>query len=282
MTVHQIILIIIKNLFMKTIIACTDFSAASYNACRYAAFLAHKLNCKLTVFNLFDAPLIHSNTGLYLISYSGQKATGEFKTHKQIARLQSQFPKLKIDSFVTTGGFKQELEAFTKAHRVEAAVMGLAAKSRISRYIYGSHGVDVAGKIDCPVVIVPSSYKKHQLSKVLLAVDSHEKLLKSSLHGFENFIKESKAKLNLLHVRTESEVFDPLINTLRIDRKNLKIDLTNAMNIESGVKKYCTSGNADMIAIISKKHSVFYDFFTESNTKKVAFAARVPVMSIHE
>lgn len=267
---------------MKTIIACTDFSEASYNACRYAAFLAHKLNCKLMLFNLFDAPVIHSNTGLYLISYSSQKATSEFKTHKQIARLQSQFPKLKIDSFVTTGGFKQELEAFTKAHRVEAAVMGLAAKSRISRYIYGSHGVDITGKIDCPVIIVPSNYKKHQLSKVLLAVDSHEKLLKSSLYRFENFIKESKVKLDLLHVRTESEVFDPVLHTLRINSKNLKIGVAKANDIESGVKKYCSSGNADMIAIISKKHSAFYNFFSESNTKKVAFAAKVPVMSIHE
>ncbi len=267
---------------MKTIIACTDFSEASYNACRYAAFLAHKLNCKLTLFNLFDAPVIHSNTGLYLISYNSQKATTEYKTQKQIARLQSQFPKLSIDSFVATGGFKQELAAFTKAHRVQAAVMGLAAKSRISRYIYGSHGVDIAGKIDCPVIIVPSNYKKHQLSKVVLAVDSHEKLLKSSLYGFESFIKESKARLDLLHVRTESEVFNPVVHTLRINGKNLKIAVTNAPDIESGVKKYCRPGNADMIAIISKKHSAFYNFFTESNTKKVIFAAKVPVMSVHE
>lgn len=267
---------------MRTIIACTDFSEASYNACSYAAFLAHKLNCKLTLFNLFDAPLIHSNTGLYLISYSGQKATSEFKTHRQIARLQRQFPGLKIDSFVTTGGFKQELEAFTKAHRVAAAVMGLPAKNRISRYIYGSHGVDVTGKIDCPIVIVPSNYKKHQLSKVLLAVDNREKLQKSSLYGFERFIKESNAKLDLLHVRTENEVFAPVAETLRINSKALKIGLTKANDIESGVKKYCASGNVDMIAIISKKHSAFYNFFAESNTKKVVFAAKVPVMSIHE
>lgn len=267
---------------MKTIIACTDFSETSDNACRYAAFLANKLNCKLTIFNMFDAPVIHSNTGLYLISYSGNKTTSQQNTHKLITKLQTQFPKIKMDSFITSGAFKKELEAFTKAHKIEAAVMGLATKNRISKYIYGSHGVDTAGKIDCPVIIVPSNYKNHQLSKVLLTVDSHEKLLKSSLKGFEKFIQESKAKLNLLHVRTEDEIFDPAIDALRVNGKNLKIDVIKANDIQTGVKKHCVTGNIDMIAIISKKHSVFYNFFSESNTKKIAFSSKVPVMSIHE
>lgn len=267
---------------MKTIIACTDFSEASYNACRYAAFLALKLNCKLTIFNLFDAPVIHANTGLFLISYQGRKNAGTQQVHKLVSRLQSQFPKLKMDHFVTSGGFKTELEAFVKAHRVEAAVMGLAAKSRISKFIYGSHGMDVAGKIDCPVIIVPSGYKKHQLSRVLLTVDNQEKVHSASLKGFENFIKESKAKLDLLHVRTQEEIFVPAIDTLKINGKKLKIDTINAHDLQLGVKKYSSPGSVDLIAIISKKHSAFYNFFAESHTKKLAFSAKVPVMSIHE
>ncbi|MES2131185.1 MAG: universal stress protein [Bacteroidota bacterium] len=267
---------------MKTIIACTDYSETSDNACRYAAFLANKLNCKLTIFNMFDAPVIHSNTGLYLISYSGKRTTSQLNAHKLVSKLQTQFPKLKIESFVTSGAFKQELEAFTKAHRVEAAVMGLAAKNRISKYIYGSHGVDIVGKIESPVIIVPSNYKNHQLSKVLLTVDNHEKLLKSSLKGFQKFIQESKTKLGLLHVRTEDEIFDPVTDALSINGKHLKIDNIKANDLQAGVNKYCVSGNIDLIAIISKKHSVFYNLFSESNTKKIAFSSKVPVMSIHE
>ncbi|MEI8136012.1 MAG: universal stress protein [Bacteroidota bacterium] len=54
---------------MKTIIAGTDFSASSVNACKYAAFLAQKLNCKLTLLNMFDAPIVHSNVLLSKYSY---------------------------------------------------------------------------------------------------------------------------------------------------------------------------------------------------------------------
>ena len=267
---------------MKTIIAGTDFTPASINACEYAAFLAQKLNCKLIIFNLFEAPILHSNVGLYGISYSGQKSESLQRTGKFVKQLQNHFPKISIDYFVTFGGFKRELENFVAEHKIEVAVLGLAAKNKISKFIYGSHGVDLAGKINCPVIIVPSSYKTHKLSKVLLTVDSNEKLQRSSLKGFERFIENSKTKLSLLHVRTEDELFHPIKTTLTINGKALPIEEKRSKDIQNGVKKYCAVNNSDLVAIISKKHSVFYDLFIESHTKKIAFAANVPVMAIHE
>ncbi len=267
---------------MKTIIAGTDFTASSINACKYAAFLAQKLNCKLTIFNMFEAPVIHSNIGLYGISYTSQKTQSLDKTEHLIKELKTLFPKININKFITNKGFKFELENFTNSHQVEAAVMGLAAKNRISKFIYGSHGVDIAGKIDCPVIIVPEKYMEHRLAKVLLAVDNNEKLRKSSLYVFENFIKESKTKLAVLHVRTEDEIFNPLIDKLEINTKKLPIEIITAKDLQDGVKKYCVAGNIDLVTIISKTHSPFYNFFNESNAKKVAYVAKVPIMTIHE
>jgi len=267
---------------MKTIIAGTDFSAASVNACRYAAFLAQKLSCKLTVFNLFQAPLIHSNSGLHGITFSAQRNTSHKKTEDLVNQLKTQFPKLKIDHFISSGGFKLELEDFISRHQIEAAVMGLEAKDRISKFIYGSHSVNIAGKLNCPVIIVPSRYKKHNLSNALLSVDNNEKLYKPTLKNFERFIKKSKTKLSVLHVRTEDELIHPLMFKLKINAKNLPIETIAAKDIQDGVKKYCSSNSIDLVAIVSRKHSALYDLFVESNTKKVAFSAKVPVMSIHE
>lgn len=267
---------------MKTIIAGTDFSPSSVNACKYAALMAQKLNCKLTLFNLFDAPIIHSNTGLYGISYVSVRKDSQAKTNKLVSQLSKLFPKLKIDLFVSNGSFKEELENFSANHQVEAAVMGLETKNKFSKFIYGSHGVNIAGKINTPVIIVPENYKKHKLSSVLLAVDNNEKLLKSSLKHFEQFLSASKSKIKLLHVRTENEVFDPVTTTLKLNGKKLNIEVIKGADIQDGVKKYCRQGDIDLVAMVSKKHSVFYDLFIESNTKKVAFAAKVPVLAIHE
>jgi len=266
----------------KTIIAGTDFTASSVNACKYAAFLAQKIKCKLTIFNLFDSPIIHSNIGLYGIDYTTDRRTSEGKTIKLVLAIQKEFPDLKIDHFITSGSFKRELKEFTDHHLVEAVVMGLQAKNRISKFIYGSHGLNVAGKIDAPVIIVPENYKSHNLSNVLLAVDNEEKLRKSPLIGFVRFVKVAKSKLSLLHVRTEVELFPPQNTALKISEKRFPVNVIKAKDMEAGIKKYCADNKIDLVAVISKRHSVFYNLFTESNTKKVTFASKVPVMSIHE
>ncbi len=267
---------------MKTVIAGTDFSRSSMNACKYAALLAQKLNCKLVLFNLFEAPVVHSNMGLYGISYSSERKNSENKTEKKIKELKKVFPKLKISEFVTSGSYKEELKYFIKAHQVEAAVMGLESKTKLSKYIYGSHGVNIAGKLDCPVIIVPEKYKKHKISKVLLAVDNNEKLYKSSLKGFEKFILGTKTKLDLLHVRTEDELIHPVMMDLVFSGKKTPVKTVKAKSFENGIKKQVKELKTDLVAIISKKHSVFYNFFSETNTKKIIFMAKVPVMAIHE
>jgi len=267
---------------MKTIIVGTDFTPSSLNACKYAALLAQKLNCKLTIFNLFEAPLIHSNIGLYGIDYASAKSDSQQKIHKLQKTLSKLFPDVKLDMFVKNGSLENELEIFSAKHHVEAAVMGLESKNRISKFIWGSHGVDVAGRIKAPVIIVPQTYKKHKLSKVLLAVDNNEKLYKASLKVFEKFIKDAEVELQLLHVRTEDELFKPVSSELKINGKMITIEGLKATDIESGVKRFTKKSSIDLVSIISKKHSVLYDLFVESNTKKIAFAAKVPVMAIHE
>lgn len=267
---------------MRTIIAGTNFTSSSVNACKYAALLAEKLHCKLTIFNMFEAPVIHSNMGLYGISYTSAKRRNQAKERKLIEQLRTLFPTLEISLFVTNNGFKDALKDFVASHHVAAAVMGLESKNSISKFIYGSHGVDVAGKIDAPVIIVPEKYKDHQLDNILLAVDNTEKLYKSSLKGFEKFVAICKAQLQVAHIRTPYEVFAPAVTSIRINGRNKPIELIEAGDIQAGIRKHIRRAGTDLVAVISKKHAVFYNLFIESNTKKVAFAAKVPVLAIHE
>lgn len=267
---------------MNTIIVGTDFTISSLNACKYAALLAQKLNCKLTIFNLFEAPVMHLNSGIYGLSYISRRKKNETRINKVTDEILKLFPKLKIGQFVTSGSFSEELKKFTDTNQIEAAVMGLESKDKISNYVYGSHGVELAGKLNCPVIIIPKRYTDHQLARIMLVVDNNEKLVKSSLSNFERLVKQFKSKLTVLHVRTDNEIFDPVMGAIKINGKNYPIEIVTSKNIQGGVKKNCKKGDIDLVTIISKKHSAFYDFFRESNTKKLAFAAKVPIMAIHE
>jgi len=268
---------------MKTIIAGTDFTPSSQNACRYAALLALKLNCKLTVFNLFQAPVLHSNSGLYGISYAAVRKTSEKKVEEVIAKLNKEFPALKIHALTTSGAFEDEMEILISRHHIAAVVMGLQTKDRISRFIYGSQGVKIAGKIDAPVIIVPESYKDHRIGTLLLAVDNAEKLRASPLKSIEGLVKSLQAQVKLLHVRTPEELLNVKETSfIKINKKPIEVNIIKSKAIETGIRNYCRENKSDLIAIISKKHSVFYNLFNESVTKRVSFAAKVPVLAIHE
>ncbi len=267
----------------QMIIAGIDFSQSSYNAARYAAMLAQKFKCKLVLFNMFDIPLVHSNSGLYFMSYSSLRDVNIEKLEKVREKLHKEHPRLDLDHFVSSGSFKNEISDYIKANPVKLVVLGLASKGRFSKFIYGSHSTDLAGKVDAPVIIVPEQYKKHKLEKVVMGVDNREKLHKASLKLFESFLKESKADLKVLHVRTENELFDHNKNrNIIIGHKKYPIELISETTLERGMRKYSLKNKADLIGIISRKHSVFYDLFNETNTMVIAFASKVPVMAVHE
>ncbi len=268
---------------MKTIIAGTDFTPSSVNACKYAALLAQKLQCKLVIFNLFQAPILHSNSGLYGISYASVKKTSEQSSAEIVERLSKDFPALKIEILSTTGGFEEELQNFTRRHQIRAVVMGLEAKNRISKYIWGSHGVNIAGKINAPAIIVPEKYKDHRLETMLIAVDNADKLKTTSLKGIEAFASALQSQVKLLHVRTPDEIINPAKTVaIKINKQKLDVEVEKSKSIEDGIRFFCRDNEIDLVTIISRKHSVFYNLFKESVTKKVAFSARVPVMAIHE
>ncbi len=267
---------------MKTIITGTDFTPSSLNAGLYAAMLAQKLNCKLTVLNLFDIPVVHSNSGLYFISFESQKKYNGEKLQKFIAKIAKVFPDVSIESLLTSGSFKIEIEDFVAKHRVEAVVMGLASKTKMEKLIYGSHSTDIAGRIKAPVIIVPEKYRKHNLKSVLLSVDNNEKLYHSSLGEIEKFTEHSGAKLKVLWVRMEDELFIPRQKELKINGIVHEVNTVKSKEMEKGVVSYCKKNKADLIAILSKRHSVLYNLFAESHTKKMVYASKVPVMAIHD
>ena len=267
---------------MQTIVAGTDFTKSSLNACTYAAMLAEKYKCRLVLFNLLDVSWVHANSGLFLLETYEERRKNEHKAKKQLDQLKSLFQNVNITTFVKEGSFKKELKKFTDHHQVKLIVMGLAEKNKFYKSIYGTHGVGIAGKLDAPVIIVPEQFKKHTLSHAVLAVDNSEKLHLSSLKEFEFLLKTIKPKVEVLHCRTKDELFEPIKKDIKFNNANHKIKVVSAKNIEKGLSDFSKDNAVDFVAVISRRHSLFYNLFAESNTSRIAFNSKVPVMAIHE
>lgn len=263
----------------KTILVGIDFTKSSENALNYAIMLAERSGSSLLLFHVFDTPMVHTNSGAYFIEYASLKHNNISRLEEYKKKIQAKNKTLVIDVFTTFASFKEGAKDLVKKGKVSYIVLGLETKTKISKYIYGTTGVDIAGKVECPVIIVPEKYKEHKLSKTLLALDNEHKQDLKALKKYGDFIQTFKCNNVNLHVRTEDEL---LIN--RNEKKNihLEVEVVEAVDFKTGLTKFTKTNKVDLITLISHSHSFLYNLFSETNTKTVAFHSKVPVMSIHD
>lgn len=261
----------------STILVGIDFTKSSENALKYAIMLAERSKSSLLLFHVFDTPIVHTNSGAYFVEYASLKHNNLARLEQYKNEIQTQYPKLKMDVRTTFSSFKQEVKDLTKHGKVNYVVLGLETKSKLSKFIYGTTGVDIAGKVDCPVIIVPERYKEHRLENVVLAIDNKNKQHAVVLKKHQNFVKQHKCKNVNLHVRTEDELIIE-----KIKNKDLPVETIEAKDFKTGLVKYTKANNIDLVTLISHSHSFLYNMFSETNTKLIAFQSKIPVMSIHD
>lgn len=254
-----------------------DFTKSSENALNYALMLAETSNYQITLFHVFDTPVVHANSGAYFVEYASLKQNFNSRLDEYRKKITAKHPLLKIEIFTTFNSFKSEVEELVNKKKVQLVIIGLETKSKISKFIYGTTGVDIAGKINCPIIIVPEKYKHHKLETILVALDNKHKQHAKELKQLVKFSSEFKCSINYLHIRTEHEL---------IIEKNKNIELTveliEAKEFKIGITDYLKKHPHDLIVLISHQHNFIYHLFAESNTKTIAFQSKIPVMSIHD
>lgn len=262
----------------KTILVGIDYSKSSANAVEYAAMLAEKGKTSLILFHIFDAPVVHTNSGMYFISYKAIQESSETKLENYRDLIKEKYPALSIEILTSSEPFQMQIEDLIRRRRVQYIVLGLETKTRISKFIYGSHSTSIAGKVNCPVIIVPEKYKDHKLTNAVLAIDNVKTANYEIMKKVKDFSSYFKTKVTNVHVRTPEDFF--FKNDSR-KAKKIKLEVIEARSFPDGISKYSKNKKADLTMIVSQSHSALYNFFNESNTKTIAFQSKIPVMALH-
>jgi len=254
-----------------------DFTKSSENALNYAVLLAQRSGFAITLFHVFDTPVVHANSGAYFIEYASLKQNFTARLEQYKKNVEEKHPLLSIHVFTTFNSFKAEVQELVDKKKIHYVVLGLETKSKISKFIYGTTGVDIAGKINCPVIIVPEKYKAHKLEHIVLAIDNKHKQHAKEIKQVKKFAEQFNCSVNYLHVRTEHELIIE-----KSKNKDLPVETINSKEFKTGIKNYLKNHPKDLTVIITHQHNFLYHFFIESNTKEIAFQSKTPVMSVHD
>ena len=266
----------------KRILVGIDYTKSSENALHYALMLAKKTNASVTLLHVFEFPLIHTNSGLYVVDYKAVKERDLHKLEHVKTNALKKFPKATIECINTTDTVKGFIKDLAKKKKIDYVILGLETKNKISKFIYGTTSIDLASKIDCPIIIVPEAYKKHQLIHASITVDNKESIKKRIIKKALDFTHAHKCDHQLIHIKTEDEFLMVYEKNTAKENKKWHVKTFEAKDFNTGVNTYAKGHKTDLIILFSHSHSIFYNFFSETNTKHIAFGSKIPVMSIHE
>ncbi len=266
----------------KKILVGIDYSKSSLNALDYAAGLAKQSKSSLILFHVYEFPVVHTNAGLYMVDYKAIRREDLKKLEQLRTKTLAKFPGLDVEINNSNMSFKAYVEELASKKKIQVVVIGLETKGKVSKFIWGTTGVDIAGKIDCPVVIVPETYTKHRYTTLVAAVDYKQDLKRVVLRKAEQFANQNYMKSELVHIQTEDELdFGLEVAERRKEAAKWNISTFKAKGFLDGIKKYVSQNKSDMVVLFSRKHNFGYRLFNDSNTKTIAFNSNVPVMSVH-
>lgn len=266
----------------KRILVGIDYSKSSLNALEYAAGLAKHSGATLVLFHVYEFPVVHTNAGLYMVDYKAIKRDDLAKLEQVKTKLLLKHTGLQVEAINSNLSFRSYVEELAAKKKIHVVVLGLESKGKLSKFIWGTTGVDLAGKVDCPVVIVPESYTKHSYTKVLAAVDYKQDLKRVVIRKAEQFAREHKMSCDLVHIQTDDELdFGMEAAQHRKEAAKWNIQIFKSKGFAEGIKKYVSQNKSDLVVLFSRKHSLVYRLFNETNTKTIAFNSNVPVMAVH-
>lgn len=277
---------------MKTILYATDYSKNSVAALEFAHHLAIKLNSKLTVLHVFDVPI--SLASPVSISYM-KKEKRLFVEHR--AKLKA-FCKEHLGdshngkgiSFLVDENGSVPDSIMDKALKfdVDLIVVGTKGKSPVKEFFLGSTPKALIGKSSCPVLAVPEKYDELALRRIVYATDFEQADL-FAINRLVAIAKKFDAEIRVVHITKQKEYagedqmewFKDMLRE-KVDYAKLEFDLLFSDEIFKELVWYLEDSEADMLAMLERKESSFYQRYLQTDmVKKMVRNIHVPLLSFN-
>lgn len=272
---------------MKKILAAVDFSEASFNAVSYAAYLANAFNSKLLV--------VHGYTGTDAIDDEPLTEVFESATDLEAANLNYLHAQMnglirkytvKIEGIVQKGKPVSVIREVAEQENVSLIVMGMKGKGQ-SNSIFGSTTVDMIGKTDSPLLVIPENARYQPPQNIVVAVDINDQQPVSRFEVLNDLITKYDPFLEILNVQKRGSDLTPDVVSgkmrtgLMWDKYNHSFNIVESDNVEEGINRFLEKKTADMLAMVAQKQSVLQRIFVRSHTRAMTKQTRIPLLVMH-
>lgn len=266
---------------MQNILVPFDFSNESNAALRAAAEIASKLEAKIYLLNVYEAPEGANDMFGFseesLMNY--KKLIDEVKDQHEDKLLEvitkSTFLNTAIEPVVKRGFVHKEIIETVEELTIDLVVMGSKGTSSLEEYFIGTNVEKIIHNVGCPVLVIPHVQKHFTLEHLVFASGFNQ----DEVPEFE-FFKELSVKfdstVHLLRVNTPANF--ERSKDMRIsmehfakhwDLQKTTSNIYSDFSIEEGMLEFAKTMHADLICLHRRHHRSFFSFLNARFTDEI-------------
>ncbi len=273
---------------MKRILVPTDFSKLSGNALNYAVELAAHVAAELVLIHICSIPLFTEDSPI--VSVEQLLLEDAMQSLEDLKKLiERSNPELNVSYTALTGDPAEAISTYANTHLMDLIVAGAQGVGYIRERILGSTASKLIRKTKVPVMVVDKEVHFKVPEKIVLAVDLSETDNEFVLKPLKQLAQKFNSHICILNIFAEAETittFDQMAESFRLE-KALKQTLHTFFEIQhpdvvQGINQFVRKHEIDMVAIVSRKHSLTGRIFREPITNMMTFHSLVPLLILHE
>lgn len=277
---------------MKKILFPTDLSEAANNAFIYALHLADRLGAAIITLHIYQKPEVRAG-GLphTLEEFYRAYDLEEFENYKDaipvLRAIQEKagFPHLDINH--TLKGANKIVDTILRAagdEAVDLIVMGTTGAKGLKEIFQGSVAGEILENANCPVLTVPVNAEfDGKIDDIAMAISFKEEE-KAALKLVLDLTAPFNATLHcvnidLAHTAEYTDRVGPFANDFK-GNDNLKFRILEGNDFEDVLTGFLKDHHFDLLAMTTHKRNFLEELFNYSRTKKMAYHANTPILSI--
>lgn len=255
----------------------------------YALDVALLLGAKLTLFNAYNLPYSKSNLLVSMTDRMKKDAENDLKKLREDSIAQDRYKNLDIDYIARSGALVSQIPPVVREFGVDMVVMGTKGASGLKEMFIGSNTLEVIHLTHCPVLAIPEKAQNNKVDKIAMATDLKKVAEAKQLLPLFDMARICRASIEFVHIIRDEDKSNSderaaqlaILEEMAGDIPT-SVHLSTNNDIIDGLSDYIDELKPDMLAMLSRKHSLFERLFQKSITNKLSFRTKIPLLVLDE
>ncbi len=272
---------------IKRILVPTDFSECSYNAIRYAALLAMKLDIQeMVILHAYAAPLSYADLNIsYDLTYTATAIEEEIDT--DFKKLTVRVPELAKVNYKTVrkdAYLDEAVFSVCLSKQIDLVIMGTKGASGIDEVVLGTNTHRIIKEQICPVLVIPEDAEFSPVKNIALSSD-YKGIMSELLYPLKALRNAFGSDLHIIHISDKEILEKEKLEEAKSMELHLK-DLPHQYhflvndNLETALEQFAMTHDIGLLVVYPRKRGFFESIFGKSESKSIIFHTKIPLLAL--